>query len=98
MFDRKRDMSTIMAKRKVGGTEYGPAEMKNEASEGESGEPDSRHMAAEAMIAAHKEGSAAKVKEAMINFIDLHMAARNNENEAEAAGSRPSVASDDEGY
>ena len=32
MFDSKRDMGSIMAKRKKGDVEYGPGKMKNEDS------------------------------------------------------------------
>lgn len=99
MFDKKRDMSSVMSQRKKGDTTFGPAEMKNEEVKSEDGEPDSRHLAMQDFIAAHHEGSADKAKEAMINFIDLHMAAKHNEELDEAAGTPSSAAADEvDGY
>lgn len=95
MFDKKRDMQTIMSRRKVGDMDYGPGPMKNEDSMEEDRSLDGRHMAAEDMINAFHEKSAHKVKEAMINFMDLHESAKRNENEAEAAGTPESAAADD---
>lgn len=98
MFDKKRDMSSIMSSRKKDDMEFGPAKMKNENSKDEDGMMDGRHMAAQDMIAAHSEGSADKMREAMINFIDLHMAAKNEEKEDEASGAPESEASDELSY
>jgi len=52
-----------------------PTEMKPEVVMDEGGEVDGRHLAAQEMIAAHKEGSAHKLMQAMMNFIDLHNSA-----------------------
>lgn len=94
MWDKKRDMTSVMSQRKKGDEDYGPAKMKNESSMEEDGSMDGRHMAAQDILAAHSEGSPEKVKQAMINFIDLHMAARNEEMDEEAAGSPDSEADD----
>lgn len=98
MFDKKRDMSTVMKMRKKAGADLGPSPMKNEDSKEEDGSMDGRHMAMEDFHMASKEGSASKMKDAMINFLDLHAAAKQTEDEGESSGSTPSVAGDNLGY
>lgn len=95
MFDAKKAAQGIMAGRKKDGMDYGPSPMKNEKVMDEDGAMDGRHMASQDMINAFHEKSPDKLKSAMIDFMDLHMAAKNNEEEAEGAGSRESMASDD---
>ena len=49
-----------------------PTPMKPEVVKDEDGNPDPRHSAMQDFMAAHHEGSAAKMSEAMKNFIDIH--------------------------
>ena len=79
MFDAKRDLSTIMAKRKKGDEEYGPSKMKNESVKTEDGEVDGRHLAAQDALSAIKEGSPQKLMDSWIAFHDIHQAMRANE-------------------
>ena len=73
MHDRKKAISTMMAKRSPKGEPLsGPTPMKPEMAHEEDGSVDGRHAAAEDIIAAHHEGSALKMTEALANFIDLH--------------------------
>lgn len=74
MWDPKKAMQTIIARRR-GGEDMPTSHvaMKNEISKHESGEMDGRHMAAQEMIHAFEMKSPEKMKEAMGNFMDLHM-------------------------
>jgi len=67
MFDRRRALNTIVARRdpKSGDRTVSPTPMKNEVVKKEDGELDGQHLAAQGMIAALKEGSAQKLNEAM---------------------------------
>lgn len=95
MFDAKKTAQTIMSGRKKDGMDYGPSPMKNENVMEEDGSLDGRHLASQDMLNAFHDKSPEKLKSAMINFLDLHMAAKNSESEQEDAGSRKSVAGDD---
>jgi hypothetical protein len=72
IYDKKKAVSTIMARRQHKDGSTTMAEMKPERSTSEDGQPDGRHAAMQDFMAAHKEGSAQKMMEAMANFIDLH--------------------------
>lgn len=82
MFDKKRDMSSIMARRKKGDDEMGPMEMKNESVKEDNGDMDGRHLAAQDALMAIKNGSASEFMDAMMSFHDLH-SAKKFEQEAE---------------
>lgn len=74
--DDKKMITTVMSKRGPKGGEHTqePTPMKPEVMKDEDGEMDGRHLAAQDIMAAHHSQSPAKLKEAMGNFIDLHMA------------------------
>ena len=74
MWDKKKNMDTIMQRRRgeSGGAVISETPMKPEISLDEGGEIDGKHMAAEDMIEAFHAKSADRLKEAMGNFIDLH--------------------------
>jgi hypothetical protein len=79
MFDKKRVMQTIMARRRPdkGGGDLAAnptTEMKNEIVRDEDGAPDARHIAAQDVMNAFHEKSPEKLKSALGNFIDLHHA------------------------
>lgn len=64
---------TIMKHRSAKGMDIsGPAPMKVESVKSEDGEPDGRHVAAQDIMAAFHEKSAAKLMESLASFIDLH--------------------------
>lgn len=72
-WDKNKMMTQLVAKRKPGGEKtMDPTPMKNEVVKTEEGELDGRHMAAQEMIGAFKEGSAEKFMTSLGNFIDLH--------------------------
>lgn len=75
LWDKRQQLGTIMKRRRGSSDEPIPmsAPMKNEISMDEPGEMDGRHMAAQDMLAAMHEKSPEKMKQAMSNFIDLHM-------------------------
>jgi hypothetical protein len=71
--DHKKALTTMMRKRSEKGDPLTmPTPLKPEVAKSEDGELDGRHIAAQDIIAAHHEGSAAKLTEALSNFIDLH--------------------------
>ena len=74
--DPKKMITTIMSKRGPKGGEHTmePTPMKAEVMKDEEGEMDGKHLAAQDIIAAHHSKSPSQLKEAMENFIDLHMA------------------------
>lgn len=73
--DHKKAAMTILSKRKKSGERaMEPTPMKAEEVKTEDGQLDGRHIAAQDMIAAHHEGSAQKLAEAMSAFIDMHHA------------------------
>ena len=74
--DKHKAITTIMAKRgpKGGQKIMGPAMMKSEEVMDEGGEVDPRHLAAQDILAAHQDGSALKLMDALANFMDLHHA------------------------
>lgn len=76
LWDKKKAMQTMIAKRKPGGgaMEVGPAPMKNEIVKDVEGEIDGRHMAAQDMMAAFHEKSSEKLMQSLSNFMDLHLA------------------------
>lgn len=76
MMDHKKAIMTMMAKRNPKDGSMSAAPMKPEIIKNEDGSMDGRHAAAEDIIMAMKEGSAEKMKQAMMNFHDLHVAAR----------------------
>jgi hypothetical protein len=72
--DQKKNIMTIVGKRdKMGNRTMEPTSMKPEEVRHEDGTPDGRHAAMEDFMAAHREGSAMKMAEAMKNFMDIHM-------------------------
>ena len=77
MWDKKRQIETIMQRRKAGGGEViaGPAPMKHEKVKDENGAIDPRHLAAQDMLAALHEKSPEKLMHAMGNFLELHSSA-----------------------
>jgi hypothetical protein len=75
MWDSKKKLQTMLQKRnKAGDIVSGPMPMKPEVSLDEGGEIDQRHVAAQDVMAAFHEKSAEKLKGALSNFMDLHMA------------------------
>lgn len=72
--DHKKTAMTILSKRKPSGEKISEAPMKVEKSMDEGGEVDGKHVAAQDILAAHHEGSAQKLAEAMSHFMDMHMA------------------------
>lgn len=75
MWDRRKQIETIMKKRGASGGEVlaGPAPMKMESVKDEDGVPDGRHAAAQDMMMAMHEKSPEKMAQAMANFVDIHM-------------------------
>lgn len=69
----------MMAKRDPKDNSMSSAPMKPEIAKNEDGSTDGRHVAAEDILLAIKEGSAMKLKEAMGNFYDLHMGEESND-------------------
>ena len=67
-------MQTMIARRKSGGgpIELGPMSMKPEIVRDEDGDIDGRHLAAQDMMMAMKEGSAEKFHGALQNYLDIH--------------------------
>jgi len=71
--DDKRRISTIIASRKSAkGVSLGSAPVKPEVVKEASGEIDGRHVAAEEILIAIAEKSAAQLMNALANFHDLH--------------------------
>lgn len=76
--DHKKIVTTIMGKRKPGGVRsMHPTEVIPEIEQSEPGETDGLHAAAEDILGAHHSKSAAHLKQALSNFIDLHKAQGN---------------------
>lgn len=73
IFDHKKAMATMMAKRNPKDGIMSSAPMKPEIIKDEDGSMDGRHSAAQDMLMAIKEGSAEKLNQAMQNHHDLHM-------------------------
>ncbi len=74
-FDDKRAITTIMGKRSAKGERtMEPTPMKAEHTMEAPGEPDGKFLAAQDIMAAHHSGSAETLKQALGNFMDLHMA------------------------
>ena len=84
IYDHKKALATMMAKRdpKYGSKSVAP--LKPEIAKNEDGSVDGRHAAAEDMLMAIHEKSAHKLKEAMANFHDLHMGMNSENPEAES--------------
>ena len=74
-FDDHRRASTIIrGKRNQKGERISsPTSMKPEISKNEDGSVDGRHAAMQDFLAAHHEGSAQKMSEALAHYIDIHM-------------------------
>lgn len=73
MHDQKKAVMTIMKKRSSKGEHIaGPTPMRAENVKTSDMEPDGRHFAAQDMISAFHEKSAANLMTALSNFIDLH--------------------------
>ena len=75
MWDKKKQLTTIMARRRGsdGGAITAETPMKPEAAMSEGGEIDGKHIAAQEMMEAFHAKSAHGLNEAMSNFIDLHL-------------------------
>lgn len=86
MWDRKKEMGSIMARRRSSDGSVMSAPMKNEQHLSEAGEPDPRHVAAQDLHMAISEGSPEKIKEALGNFIDLHNSHRAEEDPQSESG------------
>lgn len=73
--DHKKAITTIMSKRhpRTGEMMMDKTPMKAEIVKTADGEMDGKHLAAQDMLAAHHSMSADKLREAMENFMDLHM-------------------------
>lgn len=72
--DAKKNAMTILSRRKSDGTKTIDAmPVKPEVTKDVDGSTDERHVAAEEMMAAHREGSAEKMSQALQSFIDIHM-------------------------
>jgi hypothetical protein len=72
--DHAKSINTIMSKRHPKGmVEMDQTPMKPEIVKTQDGEMDGKHLAAQDILAAHHSKSASKMREAMENFIDLHM-------------------------
>lgn len=85
--DHRKALTQIMAKRNHKGEQtMSPTPMKPEIVKSEGGEIDGRHLAAQEMIAAHHEKSPQKLMEAMMNFMDMHFAKRNGDQEPSQKG------------
>lgn len=84
--DRHKAVATIISKRgpKGGERTMEATPMKPEKMMSEGGEVDGRHTAAQDIIAAHKEGSAMKLVEALSNFMDLHLHSQEEDQESGA--------------
>ena len=72
IIDPKKAVGTIMARRQHKDGSTAEAPMKPEKATMEDGQPDGRLAAMQDFMAAHAEGSAQKMMEAMANFHDLH--------------------------
>ena len=84
-FDEKKAMTTIMGRRKANGERtMAPTPMKMERVMNEGGEVDGKHIAAQEMMAAMKEGSPQKYSEALCNFMDIHKSATETKADAES--------------
>jgi len=78
--DHKKAVGTIMSKRgPKGEVTMDKTPMKPEIVKDEEGEMDGKHLAAQDIMAAHHSGSADKLKHALGNFVDLHMAGNKKE-------------------
>jgi hypothetical protein len=78
--DEKKAVTTIMSRRSPKGERtMEPTPMKNEEVKTEDGTIDPKHMAAQEIIAAHHSQSPEKLKEALGNFMDLHMSEAHEE-------------------
>lgn len=73
--DEKRAATLIRGRRNAKGVrEAEPTAMKSEHVQTEPGEVDGRHSAMQDFLAAHQEGSAQRMSEAMANFLAIHSA------------------------
>lgn len=71
--DHKKAAQTLIGRRDHRGERIAqPTEMKAEIVKTEDGEVDGRHTAMQDFMSAHKEGSAAKMAQALSNFMDIH--------------------------
>ena len=75
IWDKKKALTTIMAKRDPKSGERTAAPMQEQVSKDEDGEVDGRHAAAQDILAAMHEKNPQKLMESLANFHDLHMAA-----------------------
>ena len=71
IYDQKKAIATMMAKKSPKDGSMSTAPMKPESVKKEDGSLDGRHSAAEDILMAINEKSAAKLMEAMQNFYDL---------------------------
>lgn len=73
-FDDHKKIATAMRGRRdgKGNREAAPTAMKPELSQTEPGVMDGKHVAMQDFMAAHKEGSAQKMSDAMSNFMAIH--------------------------
>lgn len=72
IYDHKKAIATMMAKKDPKDGSMSTAPMKPESVKKEDGSLDGRHSAAEDILMAIHEKSAAKLMEALSNFYDLH--------------------------
>ena len=73
-FDEHKNITTtILSKRNAKGEKMGDnIQVQPESVKTEDGEVDGRHTAMQDFMAAHKEGSAHKMSQALQNFLDIH--------------------------
>ena len=77
IWDKKKALTTIMSRHSPDGTKtMEPTPMKMEVVKDADGEVDGRHLAAQGALAAINEKSPERFMESMKNFMDLHMAKR----------------------
>lgn len=77
--DHKKAITTMMGKRNSKGERtMDPTPMVPQISKDEDGTPDGLHMAAEDILGAHRANDAGRLKEAMQNFMDLHVSKSND--------------------
>lgn len=80
-WDEKKNITTIMSKRKPDGEKISAAPMKVEVVKDEDGKVDGRHEAAQDILAAIHEKSADKLNQALQNHYDLHASLKSDEQE-----------------
>jgi hypothetical protein len=86
IYDRKKAMDSVMARRAQngGGHISGPAPMKADLMKNEDGELDGRHAAAQDLMSSIHEKSPHKMAQALSNFMEMHNAMKDSQLEPDA--------------